>query len=122
MRDSLRKKSIIIFALILLFSTTHRVFAQSDTTTSKKVNFSIYPALGYQLETSFVFGVISFIVYEGEGQEHDEYYRPSTISPYFLYSLNNQILIAIDFDHFSGMDISSMSSPGFTNTRTSIME
>ena len=100
MRDSLRKKSIIIFALILLFSTTHRVFAQSDTTTSKKVNFSIYPALGYQPETSFVFGVISFIVYEGEGQEHDEYYRPSTISPYFLYSLNNQILIAIDFDHF----------------------
>jgi len=66
---------------------------------TKKVNFSIYPVLGYQPETNFAFGAVSFIVYDNVA-ENDAYYRPSTISPYFLYTLNHQMLIAIDFDMF----------------------
>ena len=72
-------------------------FAQKDSLSNKKVNFTIYPVFGYQPETNFAFGVISFIVYDN-APENDEYHRPSTISPYFLYTLNNQMLIAVDFD------------------------
>lgn len=101
MQETLRNiSSFIIIILFVFFFSAHRAFAQSDTTASKKVNFSIYPVFGYQPETKFAFGVISFIVYDSDGEEHDEYYRPSTISPYFLYTLNNQMLIAIDFDLF----------------------
>lgn len=85
------------FFLILL---SIKVNAQTDSTTSKKVNFSIYPVLGYQPETRFAFGVISFIVYDKAEHKNENYYRPSTISPYLLYTLNNQMLLAIDFDLF----------------------
>lgn len=74
--------------------------AQTDSTHVKKVNFSVYPVFGYQPETSFAFGVISFIVYDNNQHQPNDYYRPSTISPYFLYTLNNQMLIAVDFDLF----------------------
>lgn len=74
--------------------------AQEDSLQSKKVKFSIYPVLGYSPETDFTFGVISFLVFDLAPQENDEFYRPSTISPYFLYTLNNQMLIAIDFDSY----------------------
>ena len=90
-------KLIIVFSLILL---SNKVNAQNDTIKSKKVNFSIYPVLGYQPETSFAFGVIAFFVYDIADQDNDEFYRPSTISPYFLYTLNGQMLLAIDFDSY----------------------
>ncbi len=81
-----------------LFLYSNSVISQEDSVKSNKVNFSIYPVLGYQPETKFVFGAISFIVYDNTEMEGDAYYRPSSISPYFLYTLNNQMLLAIDFD------------------------
>lgn len=87
-----------LLGALLLFSTISSA-AQTDSSTSK-VNFSIYPVFGYQPETRFAFGVISFIVYDVNGHEENGYYRPSTISPYILYTFNNQMLIAIDFDMF----------------------
>ena len=90
----------ILFTVFLLFLFSKKVKAQGDSTKSKKVNFSIYPVLGYQPETSFAFGVISFFVYDIAGEDNDQFYRPSTISPYFLYTLNKQILLAIDFDSY----------------------
>jgi outer membrane protein assembly factor BamA len=87
------------FGAILLFVTLQSL-AQADSTKNKPINFSIYPVFGYQPETRFAFGLISFIVYDVNGYVNDEYYRPSTISPYILYTFNNQMLIAVDFDLF----------------------
>ena len=100
MRADKGKFSLILFLVFTLFLYSNILIAQSDSIKSKKVNFSIYPVFGYQPETSFAFGVISFIVYDIADQGNDEFYRPSTISPYLLYTLNNQILLAIDFDSY----------------------
>lgn len=92
-----------LFKTLLLLGLTfsllsYNSIAQNDSTNSKKTHFSIYPVLGYQPETNFSFGAIGFIVYKNATRTNDALYRPSNISPYFLYTLNNQILIAIDFD------------------------
>lgn len=97
------KRTIPFIILFLVLSQL--VFAsdegeQIDTLDVKKVKFSIYPVFGYQPETRFGFGVIAFFVYNNAGALSDAYYRPSTISPYILYTLNNQMLIAIDFDMY----------------------
>lgn len=97
----MRAKRLFIFIyILLLFCFSSKSFAQSDSLETKKLNFSIYPVLGYSPETNFTFGVISFFVFDLAAGESNEFYRPSTISPYFLYTLNNQILIAIDFDSY----------------------
>ena len=93
------KKWLLILWLILDFNTI-QARSNTDSIQSKKVNFSIYPVLGYQPETNLAFGVIGFIVYDNNRHEKGAYYRPSTISPYILYTLNNQMLIAIDFEIF----------------------
>jgi len=90
----------ITFIIQFLFLIANTSLAQEDTVQSSKVKFSLYPVLGYQPETDFAFGVISFIVYDIANQDNDDFYRPSTISPYFLYTLNKQMLIAIDFDSY----------------------
>jgi outer membrane protein assembly factor BamA len=100
MRAGTGKFSLILFIVFSLFLFSNKIKAQKDSTETKKVNFSIYPVFGYQPETKFAFGVISFIVYNNATHEGDDFYRPSTISPYILYTLNNQILIAIDFDSY----------------------
>lgn len=84
---------ILVMLQVLLYSST---YSQTDSLSSQKASFTIYPVFGYQPETRFAFGVISFIVYDHNSQKMDEYYRPSTIAPYFLYTLNHQMLIAID--------------------------
>ena len=100
MRKKRSYTSIVLLLVILQLLFFHEIRAQSDSIKSKKVNFSIYPVFGYQPETRFTFGVISFFIFDVAAQENDEYHRPSIISPYLLYTLNNQILIAIDFDMY----------------------
>ena len=100
MRKRRSYTSIVLLLVILQLLFFHEIRAQSDSIKSKKVNFSIYPVFGYQPETRFTFGVISFFVFDVADQENDQYHRPSILSPYLLYTLNNQILIAIDFDMY----------------------
>ena len=88
---------LLMISLLAIFLLPKQMMAKPDSTQLKKANFSIYPVLGYQPETNFTFGAVSFIVYD-KNPQNEAYYRPSTISPYFLYTLNNQMLLAIDFD------------------------
>ena len=90
---------IIILSISILLAARF-VHANEDSTKTKKVKFSIYPVIGYQPETNFGFGVVSFIAYDIYRNESSNYHRPSTISPYFLFTLNKQMLIAIDFNLF----------------------
>lgn len=89
-----------LFYIFIVALLSSNALAQTDSTDTKNLNFSIYPVLGYAPETNFTFGVISFFVFDLAPSENDDFYRPSTVSPYFLYTLNNQILIAIDFDSY----------------------
>lgn len=91
--------SRILFVVSMAF-TFGKSLGQQDSIESKEVSFSIYPVFGYQPETNFAFGLISFIVYDKIEHKGDDYYRPSTISPYILYTLNNQSLIAVDCELF----------------------
>jgi len=100
MREKSSYNSTFFFLILSLFVFVGTSMAQTDSLDSDNVNFSIYPIFGYAPETNFAFGVISFIVYDNLTSENDDFYRPSTISPYILYTLNNQILIAIDFDSY----------------------
>jgi hypothetical protein len=93
-------KTLLIAMHIPLVFSCFAVGAKNDSTEVDDIRFSIYPVIGYQPETRFIFGAISFLVYGEEEGGDSEYYRPSTISPYILYTLNQQMLIAIDFDHF----------------------
>ncbi len=69
----------------------------TDSTQTKTVNFSIYPAFGYQPETSVELGAVAFIVFKTPKAD-DAFYRPTSISPYFLYTFKKQILTALDLD------------------------
>lgn len=100
MPESKGKKTWLLITCLMLVFISFDGWSNSDSIPSKQVNFSIYPVFGYQPETNFAFGIISFIVYDNNGHEKSAYYRPSTISPYFLYTLNNQMLVAIDFELF----------------------
>jgi len=84
--------------------------AQSDSTKieqEKKVKFAIYPAASYTPETSLSFGAVAFFVLKNDTTENTENYRPTSFSPYIVYSLRNQLEANIDFDMFlkNGMNI-----------------
>jgi hypothetical protein len=67
----------------------------------KKLKFTAYPAGGYSPETSFSFGAVGFLVFiSPDSLINKAYHRPSTISPYFLYTLNKQFLSAIDVESY----------------------
>ncbi len=68
----------------------------------KQINFAPYPAIYYSPETKFGFGVVGFLVIKDPSKEESEYYRPTSISPYFLYTLRNQVLSALDVDYYFG--------------------
>ena len=59
---------IILFGAVLYMNGAN-AYAQSDSTEQTNVNFSIYPVFGYQPETRFAFGLISFIVYDVNGHK-----------------------------------------------------
>lgn len=100
MLEEISKLYLKLFVIIILFLCSNRTNAQTDSIKSNKINFSVYPVLGYDPETSLTFGLISFMVYNHKSRQENSFYRPSSISPYILYTLNNQILIAIDFDTY----------------------
>ena len=74
----------------------------------KKVSFSAYPAAGYAPETSVQLGAIGFIVMDNENGD-SAYYRPTSISPYVLYTFNNQLITAFDLDIYfnNGFNLNS---------------
>jgi len=85
-------KSFPLFIFIVAISTC--IHAQSDST--KRTSFAIYPAFGYQPETKTQLGAVAIIVFEKPNQDELEFNRPTTFSPYFLYTLKNQVLTALD--------------------------
>ncbi len=73
---------------------------ESDTTNQKDWDFAIYPAIVYQPETRLQLGLVGFIVISDEEDAQQEFYRPTSISPYILYTLNNQFISSVDYEGY----------------------
>jgi outer membrane protein assembly factor BamA len=84
---------ILLIVLILMLGLK----SLGQDTTKTKPDFAIYPALGYSPETKLQIGAISFLVFDNRSKK-ENFYRPTSISPYIIYSTNNQLSIAIDAD------------------------
>ena len=97
----LNKKDIKAVFVIFLCSISFVLHGQEDTTRIDKASFSIYPALSYAPETGIGYGAIGFYVTKGKANEvRDEFYRPTSISPYVVYTTKKQILSALDIDMY----------------------
>ncbi|MEO9965530.1 MAG: BamA/TamA family outer membrane protein [Reichenbachiella sp.] len=82
-------------------------FAQEqDSLKEKKVKFAIYPAMGYTPETKVNIGAIAFFVFNMTDPE-EPFHRPSSITPYFVFTTNKQALVKTDLDLFfkNGMNL-----------------
>lgn len=95
------KVSIIVWIWLILSSSISPAQEQdtAEVKNPKKLKFAIYPAASYAPETSFNFGAIAFFVLNNQ-QQQSENYRPTSFSPYIVYSLRNQLEANIDFDIF----------------------
>ena len=72
----------------------------SDSTAQKNWDFAIYPAVSYQPETRLQLGAIAFVVISDEEDTQESYYRPTSVSPYILYTFNNQLITSIDYEGY----------------------
>lgn len=92
---------VIYLTVLLGKSLFLPVMAQEDSVSIKPSSFSIYPALSYSPETGAGYGAIAFYVLKGSAdKEKDQYYRPTSISPYILFTSKKQILSSLDIDLF----------------------
>jgi len=92
-------KRSLIFVITIIFFTLN-LSAQEDSTKTNSTSFSVYPALGSSPETDFVFGAIGFFVLKKKAKINNEFYRPTSITPYIVYTTKNQFLTKIDVDIF----------------------
>ncbi|MEP3388620.1 MAG: BamA/TamA family outer membrane protein [Reichenbachiella sp.] len=74
---------------------------QQDSVQEKRIKFAIYPALGYSPETKVNIGTIAFFVFNTKSK-NPTFHRPSSITPYIVFTTNKQVLIKSDFDLFFG--------------------
>ncbi len=88
---------LVFFMLGYNFSSGQKNQNDSiDGMPSSKIKFAAYPAVGYAPETSLSFGGVGILIFRlPEKDPEAPFHRPSSISPYFLYTLRNQILSAI---------------------------
>ena len=73
---------------------------QDSTKNEKKIKITAYPAAGYSPETSLSLGIVGFVVIKPSDNIKQTFHRPSSISPYFLYTFRNQFMSAIDIEYY----------------------
>lgn len=77
------------------------LFAQEQDSTERRFSIAVFPAISFAPETSLQFGAAAVWVLNSENQKQDSgFVRQSTISPFFLYTLKNQIITAVNVSLF----------------------
>ena len=101
---------ILSIALLLITILFQELKAQSDSTKTKTTSLAFYPAPASSPETGFMMGVIAFLVMKDKEAEGNKFYRPTSISPYFLYTAKKQVLTALDIDVYTktGLNINTI--------------
>ncbi|MEO9804308.1 MAG: BamA/TamA family outer membrane protein [Reichenbachiella sp.] len=79
---------------------------QKDSIDEKRVKFAIYPAIGYTPETKVNIGTIAFFVFNMTSPSQS-FHRPSSVTPYLVFTTNKQALVKTDLDLFfkNGMNL-----------------
>ncbi len=90
-------------------------FGQAQDSVEEKGSFAIYPALGYQPETSLQLGAVAVWVLKSTDLSQNEYHRQSSVTPYFLYTLKKQVLTEIIADIYFSSGLNLNISPRFYN-------
>lgn len=82
----------------------------TEQDSTKSTAFAIYPAFGYQPETRAQVGTIAIWVFDKKEQKNNEFYRPTSISPFFLYTFRNQVISAVDGEIFfeNGLNLNAV--------------
>ncbi|UXX79679.1 BamA/TamA family outer membrane protein [Reichenbachiella carrageenanivorans] len=95
-----------ICCLVLMCSSLCGWAQEQDSVEVKPLKFAIYPAVGYSPETKFSFGTVAFFVFNKPSSKHG-FHRPSSITPYIIFTTNKQVTIKSDFDLFfnNGMNL-----------------
>lgn len=93
------RRCIGVCLIIILLSQF--VQAQSADSTETKGSFAIFPALSFAPETSLQFGAAVVWVLKKTGLPESEFERESTISPFFIYTLKNQVISAVNVNYFT---------------------
>lgn len=103
----------LICSFVLLCSCLTGWAQEQDSVREKRVKFAIYPAIGYSPETKVNIGTIAFFVFNTKSK-NPSFHRPSSITPYLVFTTNKQILIKSDIDLFfgNGMNL-NMEARGF---------
>jgi len=101
--------------LAIFFLLPFLVFAQKGDTSKGSKSFAIYPALGYQPETSVQFGGLAVVVLAGKDQSQNSFQRESSLTPYFLYTFRNQVLTAANLDYYFKSGFNLNVTPRFFN-------
>lgn len=89
---------------ILLFLAVVPLLGVGQEKDAGKQNssFAIFPALSYAPETSLQFGAAAiWVLGKNNPQDSSEFIRQSTLSPFFLYTLKNQIITAVNLEYFT---------------------
>ncbi|MDW3192968.1 MAG: BamA/TamA family outer membrane protein [Cytophagales bacterium] len=93
----------ITFSWLLAFLvliTVNQVFAQENTDKPKrKMSWSAFPALASQPETGFQFGASGGFTWS-DPDTTKTFSRPSSLTPFFLYTVRNQIISGLTLDYF----------------------
>ncbi len=112
---SIRIKLKIPFTLTMMFMVIG-VFAQdTDSLDLQKTSVAVYPAFGYQPETSFQLGVVSVIVFKGGDDSQTEFVRRSSVTPFILYTFRNQLLSEFELEYYFRNGFNLNTETGFYN-------
>ncbi|UXP32558.1 BamA/TamA family outer membrane protein [Reichenbachiella agarivorans] len=89
-----------LFTIALLFLALVSKGQESDSAKNTTKKFAIYPALAYSPESKLNIGAIAFIVLDRPTSQSG-YYRPTSITPYLVFTTNKQILFKSEFDFYT---------------------
>lgn len=76
-------------------------WVQAQDSLQNKSSFAIFPAFSYAPETSAQLGAVAIWVLKNKNPQDTTFKRESTLTPYFLYTLKNQIISAINLDYYT---------------------
>lgn len=91
------------------------LFSQELDSTENKNSFAVFPAISYAPETSLQFGAVAIWVLKNSDNSQTSFQRQSTITPYFVYTLKNQILTSVNLDYYFPNGNNLNISPRFFN-------
>ena len=93
-----RFKKLLLFLTLVPFL----LFSQEKDSTKRGSSIAVFPAISFAPETSLQFGAALVMILKSDQEDQDpEFIRQSTISPFFLYTLKNQIITAVNANLFT---------------------